>query len=97
MEELQEQIAALKAELASKTQDGETLLATNAELQAQLVESEKTVEEVKVIVKDGKQRYEVITPRVQVAGKTYVAADLKKLPEVVKALVEKRSGILKAL
>lgn len=97
IEDLEAQLAAVKAELASKTNAENTLLESNAELQARLEESEKTVEEVKVIVKHDKKRYEVITPKVQFAGHLYLAADLKRHPEVVAALVEKGSGILKAI
>lgn len=115
IEDLEAQLAAVKAELASKTnaentllesnaglqtkleESEKTLLESNAELQARLEESEKTVEEVKVIVKHDKKRYEVITPKVQVGGQLYLAADLKKHPEVVKVLVEKGSGVLKAI
>lgn len=97
IEALEARIAELEQELAKKEAVAATLVDSNKELQAQLAESEKTVEEVKVIVKHGKDRYEVLVPKVQVAGKVYLATELKKQPAVVKALVENGSGVLKAL
>lgn len=97
IEDLEAELAELKEQLAAKEEAEATLLETNDELQKQLESSERTVEEVKVIVTHDKKKYAVITPSVQYAGTRYLAAELKKNPEVVKALVEKGSGVLKAI
>lgn len=97
IEALEAELAQLKEQLAAKEAAEQTLLDSNEELQQQLASSEKTLEAVKVIVTHDKAKYEVIVPRVQLDGKVYDAKDLKTNKEVVKALVEKGSGVLKAL
>lgn len=94
---LEAKIAELEQQLAKRQEVETTLLKSNDELQQQLEASEKTVEEVKIIVTHDKKRYEVIVPRVQVAGKVYLAEDLKANKAVVEQLVESGSGVLKAI
>lgn len=93
----EDRIAELEAQLSAKTESEQTLLNSNAELQQRLQSTEEDLDRVKVIVTHDKKKYEVLTPKFSYQGQAYEAKDLKNNKEVVAELIEKKSGILRAL
>lgn len=87
----------LQAKLAALEQERDAALAVNDDLQKKLEESEKTVDQIMIVVTHKKQKYQVLAKTFQHKGEYYKAEDLKKNAEIVEYLVSKGSGILKAL
>ena len=86
----EQQIAELKAQLAAKDE----IITGQAE---QLQVSEVAASEGRPVVSHNKQHYRVLAPQFDVEGTTIKASELKDKPELIKTLVEKKSGLLQLI
>jgi len=101
---LQEEVDRLKGdleendhtkELASLRENSELLTQINEELNARLIEQEKLIDTIRVVVVHEKEEYEQVIPKFKFEGKIYEGADLKTEPAVVAALIKDGSGVLR--
>lgn len=92
--DLQAEIARLQEERDNAVKERDSALTVNDDLQKKLEETEATVDKVMIVVTHNKKKYKVAAKQFQFGEEVYKAEDLKKNADIVKALIEKKSGLL---
>lgn len=91
----EQEIERLRAQLAEKEESERTLLSSNEELQRQLQSSEEEVAKDKIFVTHEKKKYQVMAGSFYADGERIEAKDLQKNPDLIKNLIDRKSGILR--
>lgn len=95
--ELEKKVAAqdeIITELEGKATEQEAVI---VELNQKVSEQDKAVKADFPIVKIGKESFQIVIAKFHFNGEIFTAADVKKDPELAKALLEEKSGVLKTI